>query len=221
MSSAATRSRSASWLGQRAKKGHDFGMTREAAKLALFRQDLQDVRRMLANIPSYMIFDDHEVTDDWNMTRDTCKALYGHPLGLRVAQNALVAYSLCQHWGNVPEVFEGTGRRARPCSTCSTARAMRRATKRTRPRCARWSPFTTEAVLATRPSNAVFHDPDSLIYHFTVEGPGHQIDLHRLAHVALVPDRPVGGGVLLPTEQLAQRSSRRSCNAPTERTTGS
>ena len=61
---------------------------------------------MLANIPSYMIFDDHEVTDDWNMTRDTCKALYGHPLGLRVVQNALVAYALCQHWGNVPEQFE-------------------------------------------------------------------------------------------------------------------
>ena len=77
---------------------------------ALFRQDLQDVRRMLANIPSYMICDDHEVTDDWNMTRDTCKSLYGRPLGLRVTQNALVAYSLCQHWGNVPEVFEGGGK---------------------------------------------------------------------------------------------------------------
>ena len=96
---------------------------------------------MLANIPSYMIFDDHEVTDDWNMTRDTCKALYGHPLGLRVAQNALVAYSLCQHWGNVPEVFEGTGP-GKALLDLLDGTPMRRATKRTRPRCAGWSPFT-------------------------------------------------------------------------------
>ena len=105
---------------QRAKKGQHLDMVQpeeldESVKrklntsAELFRHDLQDVRRMLANIPSYMIFDDHEVTDDWNMTRDTCKSLYGRPLGLRVAQNALVAYSLCQHWGNVPEVFEGAG----------------------------------------------------------------------------------------------------------------
>ena len=120
-------------------------MTREAAKLALFRKDLQDVRRMLANIPSYMICDDHEVTDDWNMTRDTCKSLYGHPLGLRVAQNALVAYSLCQHWGNVPEVFEGERGAGREGLARPARRHARRgaATKRTRPRCARWSACTT------------------------------------------------------------------------------
>lgn len=41
-----------------------------------------------------MIYDDHEVTDDWNMTLDICLKLYGNALGRRVVKNALVAYSL-------------------------------------------------------------------------------------------------------------------------------
>ena len=192
------------WLGQRAKKGHDFGMTREAAKLALFRQDLQDVRRMLANIPSYMICDDHEVTDDWNMTRDTCKSLYGHPLGLRVAQNALVAYSLCQHWGNVPEVFEGTGPGKALLDLLDGTRDAARYEANS-PALRTLVAVHEESVLATRPSNAVFHDPDSLLYHFTVEGPGHQIIFTDSRSWRSFPTGTVGGGVLLPTEQLAHQ----------------
>jgi hypothetical protein len=67
---------------------------------------LTKVARALANIPSYMICDDHEVTDDWNMTREFCEDVYGNPLGLRVMQNGLVAFVLCQGWGNTPEQFE-------------------------------------------------------------------------------------------------------------------
>jgi hypothetical protein len=55
-----------------------------------------------------MICDDHEVTDDWNMTRNFCSAVYGSDLGRRIVQNALVAYSLCQAWGNTPEQFDDT-----------------------------------------------------------------------------------------------------------------
>jgi hypothetical protein len=64
------------------------------------------VRRLLANIPTAMIFDDHEITDDWNMTLSFCRDIYSNQLGRRVIQNGLVAYALCQHWGNVPEDFE-------------------------------------------------------------------------------------------------------------------
>ena len=59
---------------------------------------LPKVRRALANIPTYMIFDDHDVTDDWNMTLKFCNAVYNSDLGRRVVQNALVAYALCL-WG--------------------------------------------------------------------------------------------------------------------------
>jgi len=198
------------WLGQRAKKGHDVGMTKEALKLALFRQDLADVRRMLANIPSYMICDDHEVTDDWNMTRDTCKALYGHPLGLRVAQNALVAYSLCQHWGNVPEVFQDAGAGAAKPPGKALLDLLDGTTDAGRyeansPALRTLVGVHDEATLATRPANAVFHDEGSLLYHFTVEGPGHQIIFTDSRSWRSFPTGRVGGGVLLPTEQLAQQ----------------
>ena len=192
------------WLGQRVKKGHDQGMTRDARKLELFRQDLSDVRRLLANIPSYMICDDHEVTDDWNMTRDTCKALYGHPLGLRVAQNALVAYSLCQHWGNVPEAFEGSGPgKALLDLLDGTASAARY--EANSPALRTLVGVHDEATLATRPDNAVFHDTDSLLYHYTVEGPGHQIIFTDSRSWRSFPTGTVGGGVLLPTDQLARQ----------------
>ncbi|MEJ8823738.1 hypothetical protein WKW80_17130 [Variovorax humicola] len=191
----------AKWFGTRVRKGQHFGMDKEAVKLELFRKDLPDVRRMLANIPSYMIFDDHEVTDDWNMTRDTCKSLYGHPIGVRVAQNALVAYTLCQHWGNVPEDFEGT----RPGKalldlvdgiTTDAGYEAKGAALRA------LVSVHEDSVLATRPANAVFHDANALTYNYTVEGPGHQIIFTDSRSWRAFPTGTVGGGVLIPTEQL-------------------
>jgi len=71
-----------------------------------FVEGLADVRRALANIPVYMIFDDHDVTDDWNLTRAWEEAAYGHPFSKRILGNALAGYWLCQGWGNAPEKFE-------------------------------------------------------------------------------------------------------------------
>lgn len=61
---------------------------------------LPKVRRALAHIPVYMIFDDHDITDDWNLTRGWEEAAYGNPFGKRIIGNALIAYWLCQGWGN-------------------------------------------------------------------------------------------------------------------------
>src|SRR5262249_45373103 len=93
------------WLGDRGKNNDSKATGKHFGRRELFRDTVSQVRRLMANIPSYMILDDHEVTDDWNMTRDFCKGDYSSPLGLRVVQNALAAYALCQHWGNVPEQF--------------------------------------------------------------------------------------------------------------------
>lgn len=67
---------------------------------------LQAVQRAFANIPVYMIFDDHDVTDDWNLTRGWEEAAYQHPFSKRIIGNALVAYWLCQGWGNNKTVFD-------------------------------------------------------------------------------------------------------------------
>lgn len=71
-----------------------------------FVSQLPKVRRALAHIPTYMIFDDHDVTDDWNLTRGWEQEVYGNPLSKRMIGNALLGYLLCQGWGNAPKKVE-------------------------------------------------------------------------------------------------------------------
>jgi hypothetical protein len=78
----------------------------ETAAIKDFSRDLFNVRRALANVPTYMIFDDHEITDDWFMSMEWCISVIGSPLGRRVIQNGMLAYALCQGWGNNPAAFE-------------------------------------------------------------------------------------------------------------------
>jgi hypothetical protein len=150
-----------------------------------FRIALPQVRRALANIPSYMIFDDHEVTDDWNMTRSFCRDFYGKLLGQRVARNALLAYALCQHWGNAPEQFAAVTPAPpgldllRLLDTANPTQAN--AFDQKAASLERQSTSLTsllglhdDAALSRKP-HALFHDAHSLNYHYTVEGPAHQV----------------------------------------------
>ncbi|WP_328188285.1 alkaline phosphatase family protein [Marinobacter sp. OP 3.4] len=61
--------------------------------------------RTLAHLPTYMIFDDHDVTDDWNLSAIWESTTYEHPFSRRIVGNALIAYLLCQGWGNSPDAF--------------------------------------------------------------------------------------------------------------------
>lgn len=78
---------------------------REARSLQQFVHTLWKVRRALANIPTYTIFDDHDVSDDWNLNQAWCLRVLGRPLGRRTVQNALLAYAVFQAWGNTPKQF--------------------------------------------------------------------------------------------------------------------
>lgn len=71
-----------------------------------FINDLGRVRRALANVPTYTICDDHDISDDWYLNREWCDRVLSKPLGKRVVQNGLLAYALFQAWGNTPEQFE-------------------------------------------------------------------------------------------------------------------
>jgi phosphodiesterase/alkaline phosphatase D-like protein len=57
---------------------------------------------VLANVPTYMIFDDHDVTDDWNLTARWRHRVHASPAGRRIVANALAAYWAFQGWGNDP-----------------------------------------------------------------------------------------------------------------------
>lgn len=70
-----------------------------------FVAGLPQVQRLFAHIPTYMIFDDHDVTDDWNLTVGWEHAVDQNRFATQVIGNGLVAYWMCQGWGNAPEKF--------------------------------------------------------------------------------------------------------------------
>jgi hypothetical protein len=84
----------------------------EARELTDFRLKLPQVRRALANMPTYMVFDDHDVTDDWYLDGAWCAEALHSPLGRRIVRNALYSYALCQAWGNDPDQFDGPNGRS-------------------------------------------------------------------------------------------------------------
>lgn len=78
---------------------------RESAALAGFCRALPQAARLLAHVQTLMIFDDHDITDDWNLSAKWETTAYRHPFSRRIVGNALIAYTLCQGWGNRPDVF--------------------------------------------------------------------------------------------------------------------
>jgi len=78
---------------------------KQAKPLRSYHETLPQVRQLLANIPTYMIFDDHDVTDDWNITGNWYDGVRGSAMGRRIVSNALAAYWAFQAWGNDPDNF--------------------------------------------------------------------------------------------------------------------
>jgi hypothetical protein len=78
---------------------------REQVPIEQFRHGLPGAARVLAHLSTLMIFDDHDITDDWNLSAQWEETAYGHPFSRRIIGNALLAYLLCQGWGNQPDVF--------------------------------------------------------------------------------------------------------------------
>jgi hypothetical protein len=89
--------------------------TNELPPVEKFREDLPKVRRALANIATYMVVDDHDVTDDLFMNRDFCEGVLGaaggtgSDLGRRILFNGFLAYVFFQGWGNTGPTSAGTG----------------------------------------------------------------------------------------------------------------
>ena len=79
--------------------------TAEQTRIDAFVEGLGKVARALAHLPTLMIFDDHDITDDWNLSAQWEETAYGHPFSRRIIGNALIAYMLCQGWGNNPDAF--------------------------------------------------------------------------------------------------------------------
>jgi hypothetical protein len=64
------------------------------------------VRQVLAHIPTYMIFDDHEITDDWNFSDNWQQIVHNdrdpYRYWPKTMTDGLAAYWIYQGWGNLP-----------------------------------------------------------------------------------------------------------------------
>lgn len=84
---------------------HQARYAREQRHIEAFVDGLDGAARVFAHLSSLMIFDDHDITDDWNLSAQWEETAYGHPFSKRIIGNALLAYMLCQGWGNNPDAF--------------------------------------------------------------------------------------------------------------------
>lgn len=95
-----------------------YGFPKAIKVIENFRSTLPRVRKVLANVPNYMMCDDHEVTDDWFLNLRFTRKILGdntyfpaylkNQFTSRIIQNGLTAFALCQGWGNKPANFTGT-----------------------------------------------------------------------------------------------------------------
>jgi hypothetical protein len=92
----------AEYLGMYGLVWNKNNWSKDYPELAHFTDSLVKVRRLMANTPTYMIFDDHDVTDDWNLSVKWKEDVKSSKLGKRIVANAVGAYWLCQGYGNNP-----------------------------------------------------------------------------------------------------------------------
>jgi hypothetical protein len=72
--------------------------------VGLYRDSWSDpeVRWLLSCVPTGMIFDDHDVRDDWNTSAQWRKEMAEKPWWRERIRSALVSYWVYQHLGNLP-----------------------------------------------------------------------------------------------------------------------
>ena len=59
------------------------------------------IRWLLSTVPSAMLFDDHDVHDDWNTSADWVREMRGTGWWDRRIQGGFMSYLVYQHWGNL------------------------------------------------------------------------------------------------------------------------
>lgn len=72
----------------------------EQQTIQAFSQALPACSRLYANISTLMMFDDHDVTDDWNLTAAWERAVYQNKNSRRIVANGIISYWLFQGIGN-------------------------------------------------------------------------------------------------------------------------
>ncbi len=82
------------------------GLRRSHKRHAEFLAGLPKIRRVLANIPTYMVLDDHDITDDFFLNPIWRNRVLATALGQTIFNNGMLAYALFQDWGNDPRRYD-------------------------------------------------------------------------------------------------------------------
>ncbi len=109
-------SRPSGHLPHRVPTPSQRGVAHHPRSAIRYAKSVPAIRRALANCATYTMFDDHEVTDDWYVSRRVHDELKGtaapagtmpekREVGPRLLRNGLSAYAIFQHWGNAPDDF--------------------------------------------------------------------------------------------------------------------
>jgi hypothetical protein len=97
---------------RKAARKRQKGLRQSFLVHAEFRKNLPRVQRALANVSTYMILDDHDVTDDYFLNPIWRRRVLGSRLGRAMLGNAMTAYALFQDWGNDPVAYRTPGPKA-------------------------------------------------------------------------------------------------------------
>jgi hypothetical protein len=80
-------------------------VSKSSGKRTAAKNKNSELRKLFANIPTYMIFDDHEITDDWNISRGWYDSVQNWKTTRRVVSNGLAMFATFQAAGNNPSKF--------------------------------------------------------------------------------------------------------------------
>ncbi len=81
--------------------GHEVADFEEYGRMYGVTWSEPSVRWLLSTVPSVMIFDDHDVRDDWNTSQAWREAIRAQPWWPRRIVGALASYLVYQHLGNL------------------------------------------------------------------------------------------------------------------------
>jgi hypothetical protein len=123
------------------------------------------IRRALANVATYMVFDDHDVTDDWNLCGLWTQRVYTDRFGRAVIRDGLTTFALTQGWGNDPAAYD-TG----PGAAVLTAATQLFPTGAAAPLP---DPNATDAL--DRLFGLVGGQPPTMRWHYAIDGAAHRV----------------------------------------------
>jgi hypothetical protein len=174
---------------------------RDRSEILSFAGTVRRVRRALANVPTMTMFDDHEISDDWNLDGRWVASSRTNPATHQIVRNGLLAQALFQAWGNLPDRFEtGVGRSLFDLITVPAGQLSAPLSA---------TPAAADVLLDIAPAGPSGAD-QRVMWEWTLDGPEHRvIALDTRTHRDYASAGPDKAGLLTEAEMARQLSAKK------------